>query len=55
MQITRKGRLAQFFCRHKNTEWYQKQEPFFSLNGDRHYKFCNDCGKKIDEMFIRHD
>ena len=55
MTITKKGKIGQFFCRHKNTRWYEKNGPFFALNGDRHYKICNDCGKQVDEKFIRHD
>lgn len=55
MNTNHKSKIKQFFCKHKNTIWYEMKGPFFSLNGERHYKFCNDCGKKVDERFIRHD
>lgn len=55
MDITRKGKIGQFFCRHKNTEWFLKKEPFANLSGDRQYKVCKDCGKQMDTKFVRHD
>ena len=53
--ITVKGKLGQWFCKHKNKQWYKKQEMFQSLAGDTSYQICKDCGKEIDTMFIRHD
>lgn len=53
--VVKKGKIGQFFCRHKNTGWFLKSEPFFNLNGDRHYKICKDCGKQLGKQFIRHD
>ena len=53
--IIEKGKVGQFLCKHKNSEWYQKREPFFNLSGDTHYKVCADCGKQVDKRFVRHD
>jgi len=53
--ITEKSKIGQFFCKHKNVNWYAKKEPFQTLSGDRQYKICMDCGKRLDERFIRHD
>jgi len=53
--ITEKGKIGQFFCKHKNANWFQKKERFFNLSGDKHYKVCTDCGKTVDARFVRHD
>lgn len=53
-KIKTKGIIGQFFCRHKNTDWYLKQEKFHALNGRRQYKVCNDCGKIVDSIFMPH-
>lgn len=55
LEIIEKGKIGQFFCKHKNANWYEKKEPFQTLSGDMHYKVCSDCGKQVDERFIRHD
>lgn len=51
----KKGKIGQFFCRHKETNWFTKQEPFLTLSGDRQYRVCMHCSKQLDERFIRHD
>lgn len=55
MKNNNNGRLRRFFCSHKNADWYSKKELFSNLSGDTVYKVCKDCGKQIDEKFIRHD
>lgn len=44
--------IAQLFCRHHG-EWFRKQEPFLNLSGERQYKVCTKCGKKLDKRFVR--
>lgn len=44
-----------FFCRHKNTEWMKKVEKFQNLSGETRYLVCQDCGKVIDTMFVKHE
>lgn len=53
--ITEKGKVGQFFCKHKYTNWYAKKAPYLVLSGDRHYKICVDCGKELDTRFVEHD
>jgi hypothetical protein len=48
-------KIKQKFCRHKSCDWYLKREKFSCLSGDRHYYICNDCGKIIKSIFVRHD
>ena len=44
-----KNKIAQFFCRHKHTDWYFKKSNsrFSAISGERRYLICEDCGKKI--------
>lgn len=53
--INKKGKIGQFFCKHKNSNWYVKNEPFQTLSGERQYKYCLDCGKQLDERFVGHN
>lgn len=55
MDITKKGKLGQFFCKHKNNGWYKKNSTFSIISGEQSYKVCRDCGKILDEQFIRYD
>lgn len=49
-----KGKIGQFFCKHKNVGWYREDgQPFLALSGYAKYKICKDCGKEIDSYFER--
>jgi RNA polymerase-binding transcription factor DksA len=53
--IPRKSKLKQFFCRHKNTGWYQKDSNLLIISGETHYHVCHDCGKEIDRRFLAYE
>ena len=52
-----KSKIAQFFCRHKHTEWYTKKSnsPFSAISGERRYLICEDCGKEIRSFFAEYE
>lgn len=53
--IMAKGKVGQFFCKHKKAQWYQKDGPFYTLSGDTKIKLCRDCGKELERFFKRYD
>lgn len=55
MDINKKGKIGQFFCKHKDTGWYTKKEMFLSLRGEQRYHICRDCGKVIGEQFMEYE
>ena len=44
--------FKQLFCRHENCSWYTKESAFHSLNGERRYYICDDCGKELFDVFM---
>ncbi len=52
-----KNKIAQFFCRHKHTEWYTKKSnsSFSAISGERRYLICKDCGKEIRSFFAEYE
>ena len=52
-----KCKLAQWFCKHKNTGWYTKKSdsPFSAISGERRYLICEDCGKEIRSYFAEYE
>lgn len=50
-----KGKIGQFFCKHKNTGWYTKSHKFKSLQGDTQYKVCKDCGKELASVSCEYE
>ena len=52
-----KNKIAQFFCRHKHTDWYTKisNSPFSTISGERRYLICEDCGKEIKSTFCEYE
>ncbi|MBD8523830.1 hypothetical protein [Lysinibacillus fusiformis] len=50
-----KGKVGQFFCKHKKAQWYKKDRPFYKLSGDTKIKLCRDCGKELERFFERYD
>lgn len=52
-----KSKLAQRFCKHKNTGWYTKKSnsPFSALSGERQYLICEDCGKELSSYFAKYE
>lgn len=52
-----KCKLAQRFCKHKHTGWYNKQSdsPFSAISGERRYLICEDCGKELDSYFAEYE
>lgn len=57
MEITQKSKFKQFFCKHKNKDWYREKEtgPFSSLRGEKRYLVCKDCGKIIKFIYAEHE
>jgi len=53
--INKKSKFKQLFCKHKNTGWFQKQEMFSLLNGEKHYHICKDCGAKLGTRFMEYE
>lgn len=53
--ITKKSRLGQLLCKHKNKGWYTKNSMFQSLSGERQYQVCTDCGKVVSERFLEYE
>lgn len=53
--IVKKSRFKQFLCRHRKRGWYLENTLFQSLNGERHYNICEDCGKVLDERFLEYE
>lgn len=49
--MKQKGMLARLFCKHKNTDWYEKDTKYQLIRGTRKYKLCNDCGRMTDTLF----
>lgn len=49
--MNQKGKIAQLFCKHENSDWYRKESKFQMLHGERKYQICNNCGKVIDKIF----
>lgn len=54
--ITKKGRIGQFFCKHTNKGWC-KESPgkFETISGETHYHICRDCGKVISKHFALYE
>lgn len=50
-----KGKLGQFFCRHKNKEWFVRNSPFSSLRGERRLHICTDCGKEVGSYLAEYE
>lgn len=54
--ITKKGKIGQFFCKHKHTEWFTKQTTGFqTISGDIRFNICKDCGKEISRYFAEYE
>ena len=53
--IVEKGKVAQFFCRHKESDWFKERSLFQNLSGETHHKVCLNCGKVIGERFLRYE
>jgi hypothetical protein len=53
--ITVKNWFAKLLCNHENKDWFAKKSMFHALNGERQYQVCKDCGKELDERFIKYD
>ena len=51
--VTLKGKVGQFFCRHKNKEWFEEQADYMPLQFSKSYLICKDCGKACDVRFGR--
>jgi hypothetical protein len=49
------NKLRQFFCRHKNADWYKKESLFVAISGETLYYVCNDCGKELDKRFLEYE
>ncbi len=55
MSITKKEKLGQLLCRHKNTGWYVEKSRFQSLKGEKQYKVCEGCGKILGEKLLEYE
>lgn len=53
--ITKKNRLLQFFCKHKNIGSFREQSKFQSISGETHHHICKDCGKQIGKRYLRYE
>ena len=49
-----KNIFARLVCKHE-PHYCRKIEPFFNLSGERQYKICSKCGKRMGERFIKYD
>ena len=51
-----KNKISQLFCRHKHTNWYKEQESFpLNIRGETRWLVCEDCGKRINSMFLEYE
>lgn len=50
-----KNWFGKLLCKHKNKGWYVKRSMFYMLEGELHYQVCKDCGKELDQQFIKYD
>lgn len=57
MEITQKSKFKQFFCKHKNKDWYKEKEadPFSSLKGEKRHLVCKDCGKSLSSYTAEYE
>ena len=46
-----KGKVGQFFCRHKNKEWFEENDAIMPLQFRKSFLICKDCGKACDVHF----
>lgn len=54
--ITEKGKIGQFFCKHRNNEWFVEQEGMFaSLVGEKRVNVCKDCGKFLGKYIAEYE
>ncbi|MEM5009309.1 hypothetical protein WKH57_01180 [Niallia taxi] len=53
--INVKGKIGQFFCRHKNKEWFIRKSQFSSLRGERRLHICTECGKEVGSYFAEYE
>lgn len=54
--ITLKNRFGQYFCKHKNTQWFVHEGGSFqNIRGERRYLSCTDCGKHINDYFAEYE
>ena len=51
--VNLKGKVGQFFCKHKNKEWFDEQDDYMPLQFTKSYLICKDCGKACDSHFGR--
>lgn len=52
--IIKKGRIAQYFCKHKNKQEFVARGLLVNIQGDRIMEVCKDCGKTTGERFQYH-
>ena len=52
-----KNKISQFFCKHKNKNWYKayNKSGFCNIRGETHYFICEDCGKVIGKTFCEYE
>ena len=52
-----KSKIAQRFCKHKNTGWYTRKSnsPFSAISGEGRYLICEDCGKVVGRYFAKYE
>ena len=48
-----KGKVGQFFCSHKNKQWFHEQDDYMPLQFTKSYLICKNCGKVCDSHFGR--
>lgn len=53
--ITKKNKIMQMFCRHKNIGSFKQQSKFQSISGETVLHICKDCGKQMGKQFLRYE
>ncbi|WP_067725339.1 hypothetical protein [Oceanobacillus damuensis] len=53
--ITKKNKLMQFLCRHKNIGSYTQQSQFQIISGETVLHICKDCGKMTGKQFLEYE
>ncbi|GAQ17988.1 interferon-induced 35 kDa protein [Oceanobacillus picturae] len=53
--ITKKNKLKQFFCKHKNVGSYTEQTEFQTLSGETVLHICKDCGTLMGKQFLEYE
>lgn len=51
-----KGKIGQFFCKHKNTKWFAEPTSGFQvISGEKRVEICMDCSKEISSCFAEYE